>query len=91
MRLGWKRRSNPVKISVFQPFQKVTTPRTPDSGYDSLGSAPLKPIVFAPLIAEGIGSGTQLEPGLYTATMVYAGSVEGTGVGIQLHSGTYTP
>jgi hypothetical protein len=80
-----------VKIVVFQPFQRVWTPRTPDSNYDSLGPpAPLKPIVFAPLLAAGIGLGISLASGAYKVTKVLRGSVEGAGSRITFLSGTYT-
>ena len=77
-----------MKIVVFQPFQKVWTPRTPDSNYDSLGIAPLVPVVFAPLISEGIGTGVTLEAGLYELAKMMRGAGEGTGYGISLLSGS---
>jgi hypothetical protein len=80
-----------LKIVIFQPFQKVWTPRTPDSNYDSLGSAPLKRIVFLPLIAEGIGTRVVLQPGLYEPALLWRGAGEGSGYGIKLLSGSYTP
>lgn len=80
-----------MKAIVFHPFQKVWTPRTPDSNYDSLGVMPLVPVVFLPLIAEGIGTGIVLQPGLYEVAKLIRGSGEGAGCGIKLLSGSYTP
>jgi hypothetical protein len=78
------------KAKVFQPFQRVWTPRTPDSGYDSLGAPAPPPIVNAPLISEGIGSGVILQLGLYQTPLVARASSETAGAGIKLQGGTYT-
>jgi hypothetical protein len=80
-----------MSIRIFHPFQKVWTPRTPDSGYDSLGPPPPAAIIFPNLIIEGIGSGTIFESGQYSTPIAKRGSGEATGYGIVLHSGTYTP
>lgn len=76
---------------IFQPFQKVWTPRTPDSNYDSLGVTPLVPLVYTPQIREGIGTGINMLPGLYEVAKLLRGAGEGTGYGIALLSGQYTP
>lgn len=75
---------------IFQPFQKVWTPRTPDSNYDSLGPPPLPPITGPKLLTEGIGTGVTMPSGLFEMRRVPTAGTEGGGVGVKLQSGTYT-
>jgi hypothetical protein len=80
-----------MKIVVFQPYQKVWTPRTPDSVYDSLGPLPLSPIVnVTPPIQEALGLGTILEAGSYSPVINQCSSSEAAGYGVTLVGGTYT-
>jgi hypothetical protein len=80
-----------MKTVVFQPFQKVWTPRTPDSNYDSLGPLPVQPIVNAPLIKEGLGTSTILEIGVYGPIVNQRSPTEGTGYGVTLVGASYSP
>lgn len=79
-----------MKAKIFQPFQKVWTPRTPDSNYDSLGALPPPPIVNAPLLKESLSSAIGLSTNLYEARRVTGGGAETSGYGITLQSATYT-
>jgi hypothetical protein len=79
------------KVRIFQPFQKVWTPRTPDSGYDSMGLPPPPPILNAPLISEAIGMAAILQSGQFEQLSLASTGAAGAGFGITLQSGTYTP
>jgi hypothetical protein len=79
-----------MKARVFQPFQKIWTPRTPDSNYDSLGGPPPPPVVGPPTLTESIGTGVSFQLGIYEALHAARASAEATGVGVTLHSGSYT-
>jgi hypothetical protein len=80
-----------MKAKIFQPFQKVWTPRTPDSNYDSLGSLPPPPIVNAKLITESLSSAIGLGTSIYEPQRVSGGGAEASGYGISLQSAVYTP
>lgn len=79
------------RTNIFQPFQKVWTPRTPDSNYDSLGPLPVQPIVNAPLITEGLSEGIAMLQGVFETPFASGSSTEGTGYGITLQAASYTP
>lgn len=81
-----------MKVKIFQPFQRVYTPRSPDSGYSSLGVYPPPPtIVLAPLIQEGISAAAIFFSGEYSPATFLTGTAEAMGGGIKFLSGTYTP
>jgi hypothetical protein len=80
-----------MKTRIFQPFQKVFTPRTPDSGYSSFGIyPPPEAIVLTPLLTEALGTGVFLQVGAYYAQTVSASASDSLGTGVFLHSGGYT-
>jgi hypothetical protein len=81
-----------MKTVVFQPFQKVWTPRTPDSNYDSLGPPTALPIVnLKPPIQEGLGTGAILESGVYGPIVKQSSPTEGAGYGVTLVGASYSP
>jgi hypothetical protein len=80
-----------MRIRVFEPFQRVYTPRTPDSSYDSFGVGPLNPIVLAPLLTESIGMLVELETATYSDSFVSSGVAEGTGMGVKIVAASYSP
>lgn len=89
-----------MRVRVFQPFQKVWTPRTPDTGYDSLGIyPPPSPIVMVPatttdanaaLLIETINTTITLAPSSYFAATRITGAIEAVGCSTKFSSGTYT-
>lgn len=87
------------KVRIFHPFQKVWTPRSPDSNYDSLGIVAQPPIVNAfvtinnvqTVPSDELGNGIGLGPSNYEALQVSGGGAESSGAGIKLQSATYTP
>jgi hypothetical protein len=79
------------KTRVFQPFQKVWTPRTPDSGYDSMGLPPPPPILNAPLLTEAIGLAINFQTGQFERLNVQSSAAASSGFGITFQSGSYTP
>jgi hypothetical protein len=87
-----------MKTRIFQPFQKVFTPRTPDSSYTSFGIyPPPKPIVPTPnpgdanqaLLTESMGTGVFLQVGAYYAQTVSTSASDSLGTGMFLHLGGY--
>jgi hypothetical protein len=80
-----------MKARIFQPFQKVWSPRTPDSGYDSLGlTIPPSPIVLVPLISETLNTSLILASGAYFAATALSGAAAAVGCSTRFKSGTYT-
>jgi hypothetical protein len=80
-----------MKTRIFQPFQKVYTPRTPDSGYSSFGIyPPPSPIVLTPLLTESMGSSVFLQAGAYYAQTVATNASDSLSTGVFLQSGGYT-
>lgn len=77
---------------IFQNFKKVWTPRTPDSGYDSLGQfPPPQRIVMTPLISAGAGTEVTLFSAIYYAGVAASSATETVGTKVTLASATYTP
>jgi hypothetical protein len=76
---------------IFQNFRKVWTPRTPDSGYDSLGQvpAPMR-IVMAPLISAQMGTGVILQSAIYYAGVAATSTTETVGTSVKLQAASYT-
>lgn len=80
-----------MKARIFQGFKKVFTPRTPDSGYDSLGVfPPLAPIVMTPLISAQMGTGVTLQSAIYYAGVAVCSATEIMGSSVKLQAATYT-
>jgi hypothetical protein len=76
---------------IFQGFKKIFTPRTPDSGYDSLGIfPPLQPIVMTPLISAQMGTGVILQTAIYYAGVAVTSATETVGTGVKLQAASYT-
>lgn len=80
-----------MRVKVFQPFQKVWTPRTPDSGYDSLGvTPPPNSIVPLALATEIINPTLTLVGGTYSAATAITGAIGTLHFSTKFVSGTYT-
>lgn len=80
-----------MRARIFQAFKKVFTPRTPDSGYDSLGVfPPLQPIVMTPLLKNQMGMGVILQDATYYAGVGACSATETIGSSVKLQSATYT-
>jgi hypothetical protein len=79
-----------MKARIFEPFQKVWTPRTPDSNYDSLGAPLPPPVVMVPLLVASIGTGVIFEQGFYVSPIQSRNASASSGVGLTLQSASYT-
>jgi hypothetical protein len=77
---------------IFQNFKKVWTPRTPDSGYDSLGQVPApQRIVMTPLLSDRAGTGVILASAIYYAGVAACSATETAGTKVILVTATYSP
>lgn len=82
-----------MRVRVFQPFQKIWSPRTPDTGYDSLGiTPPPSPIVLPVpgLPTEVINTTLAFSGGTYSAATAITGATETLDFSTKFVSGTYT-
>lgn len=78
-----------MRVKIFEPFEKVWTPRTPDSGYSSLGAAPPGPFVLTPLEADTIDSGLAMTQIYYYLAVVVEDVESILGSGTLFISGNY--
>jgi len=80
-----------MRVKIFQPFQKVWTPRTPDSGYSSFGPSPPNPIVLTPLKTETLGHSLTLGSISYYVGVMFVSQQETLNDSVRFASGQYIP